>query len=57
MTNDQIKELFMVRPTNEEQNDFVMTIGKHLATEEHFRTREEAMPMSSKTKPKVRTLS
>ena len=42
MTNDQIKELFIVRPTNEEQNDFVIIIGKHLATEEHFKTREEA---------------
>ena len=42
MTNDQIKELFIARPTNEEQNDFVVIIGKHLATEEHFRTKEEA---------------
>lgn len=42
MTNEQIRELFIVRPTNEEQNNFVIIIGKHLATEEHFRTREEA---------------
>lgn len=37
-----VKELFVVRPTNEEQNDFIITVGKHLATESHFKTREEA---------------
>lgn len=37
-----VKELFKIRPTNEEQNDFVITIGQHLATEQHFNTREEA---------------
>lgn len=37
-----IKELFQIRPTNEEQNDFIITIGQHLATEMHFKTREEA---------------
>lgn len=42
MTNNQIKDLFIVRPTNEEQNDFVIIIGKHLATEEHFETKEKA---------------
>ena len=36
------KELFQIRPTNEEQNDFIITIGKHLATERHFKTHEEA---------------
>lgn len=36
------KDLFVVRPTNEEQNDFIVTVGKHLATEKHFRNREEA---------------
>lgn len=36
------KELFQIRPTNEEQNDFIITIGQHLATEQHFPTREEA---------------
>lgn len=35
-------ELFRISPTNEEQNDFIITIGKHLATEQHFKTREEA---------------
>ena len=27
---------------NEEQNDFIITVGQHLATEQHFATREEA---------------
>lgn len=36
------KELFQIRPTNEEQNDFIITVGQHLATEKHFPTREEA---------------
>lgn len=38
----KLEELFVVRPTNEEQNDFIITIGQHLATEQHFKTREEA---------------
>ena len=37
-----VKEIFQIRPTNEEQNDFIITVGQHLATEQHFRTREEA---------------
>ena len=37
-----VKELFQIRPTNEEQNDFIITVGQHLATEKHFATREEA---------------
>ena len=36
------KEIFQIRPTNEEQNDFIITVGQHLATEKHFKTREEA---------------
>lgn len=35
-------ELFKIRPINEEQNDFIITIGQHLATEQHFSTRKEA---------------
>ena len=38
----EVKELFKIRPTNEEQNDYIVTIGKHLASEKHFKTREEA---------------
>lgn len=37
-----VNDLFKIRPTNEEQNDFIITVGKHLATERHFNTREEA---------------
>ena len=37
-----VKELFKIRPTNEEENDFIITVGQHLATEQHFKTREEA---------------
>ena len=37
-----VDELFKIRPTNEEQNDFIITVGEHLATEQHFNTREEA---------------
>lgn len=38
----KLNELFQIRPTNEEQNDFIITVGQHLATEQHFATREEA---------------
>lgn len=34
--------IFIVRPINEEENDYIITIGKHLATEKHFKTRKEA---------------
>ena len=37
-----VNELFKIRPTNEEANDFIITVGQHLATERHFNTREEA---------------
>lgn len=37
-----VKEVFQIRPTNEEQNDFIITVGQHLATEQHFATREKA---------------
>lgn len=37
-----VNELFKIRPTNEEQNDFIITVGQHLATEMHFKTLEEA---------------
>ena len=37
-----LKELFQIRPTNEEKTDFIATVGQHLATENHFKTREEA---------------
>lgn len=37
-----VNELFKIRPTNEEQNDYIATVGQHLASERHFKTREEA---------------
>ena len=37
-----VNELFRIRPTNEEQNDYIITVGQHLATEKHFKTREDA---------------
>lgn len=38
----KLEELFVIRPTNEEQNDFIITVGQHLATEQHFAKIEEA---------------
>ena len=38
----EVNDLFKIRPTNEEQNDFIITVGQHLATEQHFKSREEA---------------
>lgn len=38
----KIEEIFAIRPTNEQQNDFIITIGNHLATKKHFKTKEEA---------------
>ena len=38
----KIKDLFVVRATNEENNDFIISIGKYLATEKRFKTKEEA---------------
>ena len=39
----EIKDLFVIRATNEENNSFIVTIGKHLATEKKFETKEEAL--------------
>lgn len=36
--NDQ----FVIRALNEENNDFIITLGNHLATPEHFKSYEEA---------------
>lgn len=46
----KLEELFVIRPTNEEQNDFIITVGQHLATEEHFATHEEAEKYRDKPK-------
>lgn len=44
------EKLFRIQPTNEEQTDFVIIVGKHLATEEHFKTKEEAQAYMSTPK-------
>lgn len=44
------KEYFIIRPTNEEENEFVITIGKHLATEKKFNTKKEALSYIDKPK-------
>ena len=38
----EARNIFIVRPINEEENDYIITIGRHLATEKHFKTRGEA---------------
>lgn len=37
-----LAEAFIIRPADQEGNEFMITIGKHLATEEKFPTREAA---------------
>lgn len=36
--NDQ----FVIRALNEENNDFIITLGNHLATPKHFKSYDEA---------------
>lgn len=36
------KEIFAVRPLNEEGNQFVIVVGNHLASKQVFESREEA---------------
>lgn len=36
------KEVFRVLPTNEKNDDFIIIVGEHLATEKHFKTKEDA---------------
>ena len=38
----ETKEIFIVRPTDNEQKEFIITVGRHLATKKKFRTREDA---------------
>lgn len=35
-------DAFTIRALNEENNDFVVTLGEHLATTEHFKSYDEA---------------
>lgn len=38
----KLSEAFVIRPTSQEENEYMITIGNHLATEEKFITREAA---------------
>lgn len=38
----ETRELFIIRPTDNEQKEFIITVGKHLATKKKFKTKEEA---------------
>lgn len=38
----ETKELFIIRPTDNEQKEFIITVGKHLATKKKFKTKKEA---------------
>lgn len=35
-------DVFIIRALNEENNDFIITLGNHLATPEHFKSYDEA---------------
>lgn len=36
------ESVFVIRAKNEENNEFIITIGNHLATEQVFNSREDA---------------
>lgn len=40
--NFEAKDNFIIRATSEENNDYIITIGKHLATTKHFERKEDA---------------
>ena len=44
-----LKEAFVIRPTDTNENEFMITIGNHLATEERFKSRKEAEMRINKT--------
>lgn len=44
-----LKEAFIVRPTDTNENEFMITIGNHLATEEKFKSRKAAEMRINKT--------
>lgn len=39
---NDMKDVFKILPTSTEENEFMIVIGKHLATNEKFPTREAA---------------
>ena len=42
------KDAFIIRATNEENNDFIITLGDKIATPYHFSSRKEAEQAISK---------
>ena len=44
-----LKEAFVIRPTDTNENEFMITIGNHLATEERFKSRKAAETRINKT--------
>lgn len=44
-----LKEVFVIRPTDTNENEFMITIGNHLATEEKFKSRKAAEMRINKT--------
>lgn len=44
-----LKEVFVIRPTDTNENEFMITIGNHLATEEKFKSRKAAAMRINKT--------
>jgi hypothetical protein len=44
-----LKEVFIIRPTDTNENEFMITIGNHLATEEKFKSRKAAEMRINKT--------
>lgn len=48
LKND-MKDCFKIVPTNTEENEFVIVIGNHLATEERFQSRTQAERRLNKT--------
>jgi hypothetical protein len=44
-----LKEAFIIRPADTEENEFIITIGNHLATEEKFKSRKAAEMRINKT--------
>lgn len=44
-----LKEAFIIRPTDTDENEFMITIGNHLATQEKFKSRKAAEMRINKT--------
>ena len=44
-----LKEAFIIIPTDTDENEFMITIGNHLATEEKFKSRKAAEMRINKT--------